>query len=344
MRVVFENGMQNKFIMEAVHKTNCKSMRQFALKLNLLPRTVQNWSVEKHHLPKIQFEKIIEIEPDLKVYEKYIKCFKNSNWGQQLGGKNCYKIIIQKYGYEEIERRQRNGLEKARKLIKSGMVRQSKPIIIDLTNEKFLEFYGLLLGDGWLSKSYNKKYDKIIWTIGVSGHSENDRQYLLEKVKPMIKEMFNRKAYVKFKKDCRGMEIIFGHKNLIKFMNEQLDFPIGIKNNLTINEDISKDWNRLKFVIRGIFDTDGSIYLDKTPVGKPYPTISISMKAPILISQIRKMLLENGFKVQLRKDKDEIKLKGYKQVNKWFNEIGSSNENHLKKYRVWLNAPVAQLG
>ena len=53
-----------------------------------------------------------------------------------------------------------------------------------LDNKEFLEFYGVLLGDGWLSNYSYKK--KKFWVIGISGDSNKDRKYHLERLKPII--------------------------------------------------------------------------------------------------------------------------------------------------------------
>jgi len=111
----------------------------------------------------------------------------------------------------------------------------------------------------------------------------------------IINKLFIRKFTTKYKKNKDAMEIIFSYKYLILFMNKELGFPIGKKINLKIDNRIVKDWSKLKYTIRGIFDTDGCFYLDKTPVGRPYPCISISMKAPILIKQIYSSLIDMGF-------------------------------------------------
>jgi hypothetical protein len=74
-------------------------------------------------------------------------------------------------------------------------------------------------------------------------------------------------------------------------MNRGLNFPIGKKVNLKIHNKVyDGGFDKVKHVIRGILDTDGCIIIDKTPAGKPYPCISIKMKAPILIKQMADIL------------------------------------------------------
>ncbi len=157
----------------------------------------------------------------------------------------------------------------------------------------------------------------------------------------IINQLFNRKITIKYKKQSNAMEILFSHKYLVLFLNKILDFPIGKKYNLAIKNDLLKEWRKAKYIIRGIFDTDGSFYLDKTPSKTPYPSISISMKFPILIKQIYKSLINRNFKVYYNIRKNNIHriiLKGRKQLDKWMKEIGSSNQKHAVK----INALVAQ--
>lgn len=210
-----------------------------------------------------------------------------------------------------------------------------------LTIPLFLEFYGALLGDGWLSSlSYNYKNKKSLWWVGISGHSILDKEYLMF-LKEIINTLFNKQTMIKYKKSKKGMEILFCHKQLILFMNKKLGFPIGKKINLKIYKNFSNNWGKMKYIIRGLFDTDGCFYLEKTSSGKGYPCIFISMKSPILIRQVYDILISNGFKLGYRiKDGDmhTITLKGNEQLDKWMNEIGSSNQKHTNK----INALVAQ--
>ena len=157
----------------------------------------------------------------------------------------------------------------------------------------FLEFYGALLGDGWLSALSNEK--KKLWWVGVSCHAKLDKSYL-EYLAKNIKTLFKKEVYFKFKKGTNGLEFILCHKALLLFLNRELGFPIGLKSDLKIADGIAADWEKLKPVIRGIFDTDGCFYLDKTPVGRPYPCLSITMKAPVLLGQIKEQLVNHGFK------------------------------------------------
>ena len=332
MRILLSPKDKKKLVNYLKNKTNSKTLKELSAAINIKFKTLNHLIYcNEAYIP----DRLIYPEFQLKILDR-----KPDNWGKIKGGKKTYQIIIQKYGVEEIKRRQSIGGKSSSK--KRG-INQHNNFKIDINHPNFLEFYGALLGDGWISKlEYEKNKKQVYWIIGLSGHSDLDRDYLTKKIKPIIEHLFKRKVLVKFKKNCNGMEIVFSCKELILFLNKKMNFPIGLKHDLEIPKKISDDWKKLKLVIRGIFDTDGSFYFDKTPVGRPYPVVSICMKEPILLLQITKRLLEQGFKVQ--QGKKQILLKGSIQTNKWFKEIQPSNNKHINKYLNWINAPVAQSG
>ncbi|MAH03335.1 hypothetical protein CMI39_00955 [Candidatus Pacearchaeota archaeon] len=313
------------------YKSN--SLSNLSKKMMISRNTLDEWRYNyKRYIPKKLIPK--EIFKDLEILDK-----QNNNWGRAKGGKKTYKVLLKKYGSEEIRKRQSNGGKKSKR---KYIEQLSK---LDLKNSLFLEFYGILLGDGWIGIYHHK--NKTINLIGISGHSKLDREFFLY-CKRNIKELFNRKAYLKERPNYNSIELQISHKALLKTLNKELEFPIGKKINLKIHKKIlNLGFNSLKYVIRGIFDTDGCFYLDKTPVGNPYPCIAIEMKAPILIKQMNDILKKEGFKVIYKKDRNDSKkgqsritLKGSIQLKKWMKEIGSSNPRHLNK----INALVAQSG
>lgn len=320
MRVLISVESKRRLLKYLKEKHGSNSLRDLSVKLGISKRTLGDWIYIPHrYIPQKFLPEEIELEK-LNVQE--------DDWGRTLGGKRAYRKIVEKYGKDEIKRRQSNGGKAAIK----KMNRLGKEFCIDIENPLFLEFYGVLLGDGWLSKL--NYHQKNIWIVGVSGNSILDKEFF-SYLKRNIKELFNRNAYIKKIKHVNALEMIFGHKAFVKAMNNELGFPIGKKIDLEINSEIySQGYEKMKPVLRGIFDTDGSLYFDKTPANKPYPCISITMKAPKLIRQVYDLLKQQGFKPQHIKRRtpiEEIRLKGTKQLKKWMQEIGSSNQRHLRK-------------
>ena len=314
-------------------KYNVETTKELSEKMNINLGTLKDWLYEeKRYIPE---KYIVKNSID----EKYILDKQEDNWGNVIGGKKTYKILIKKYGIEEIRRRQSIGGKKA--IIKNRM-KNMLPINIDLNNDLFLEFLGVLLGDGWLSKlKYKNKFTHL---IGISGHKINDEDFHFY-LKNNINYLFQRSPYMKEIPKNNARELLFSHVSLFEYLNKELEFPIGKKKNLKLNKQIlDLGYNKIKHIIRGMFDTDGSFYFDKTPVGRPYPCLDITMKQPILMEQIYNQLISQGFKAYHNKSNiraDKITLKGSKQLKKWMLEIGSSNPY---KRRMMEKALVAQLG
>ena len=335
MRILPSKESKHFLLEELKKKHGVNSMRSLSLKLGVSKNFLDKlFYIEKRYLPDFLIPS--RILDKLDIIDK-----QEDNWGRVKGGKEAYKKLINKYGISGMRNRQINGGSAAMRNPNNSF---NKPFVIDINDSRFLEIYGILLGDGWLS---NLNYrGKDIWLVGISGDKRLDKEFYFY-LKKNILNLFQRRAYIKIRKNNNSMEINFGHKMLIKALNEELNFPIGVKNNLEIDKKIMVlSYEKLKYVIRGIFDTDGSFYLDKTSSGNPYPVISIEMKERKLIKQLYGILLNHGFKVshRLGHDKkegsDRITLKGRIQLEKWMKEIGSSNLRHLNK----INALVTQPG
>ncbi len=334
MKILLSKESKKELLQSMKDRNNSKSLFDLAKKLGVSKNTLDNWFYNpKRYIPGGIIPS--ELLKKLKIVDK-----QEDNWGKVKGGKKTYKVILKKYGINEIKRRQSLGGKKS--VLQKR--KKEEEFELDINHPLFLEFYGILLGDGWIGE-YSFK-NKKIRLIGISGHYTLDRDFFMY-CKKNIKQLFNRKAYFKEKPKTNSIELQISHGGLFNFLSKQLNFPIGKKGvGLKIHEDlIALGFDKLKYIIRGIFDTDGCFYLDKTPAGLPYPCISIKMKAPILIRQLHDILKKQGFKLiykEYSKDKggqSRITLKGRKQISQWMNYIGSSNLRHLNKMNKlsWCN-------
>lgn len=336
MRILISKEDRKRLLQLLKEKYNCESVKLLSEKMKVSYPILEGWFYTSQYISKENIP--LEVLNKINILDE-----KDDNWGRVKGGKKTYQILVEKYGIQEIRKRQSNGGKKSiHNLIKGNKRFTEKLLEIDIADPIFLEFYGILIGDGWLSKLKYK--NKITHLIGISGHKEFDKELHLY-CKENIGKMFNRSPYLKEIKNCNGRELLFSHKGLFNFLVNDMHFPIGKKLDISLPKKISAlGYNGIKHIIRGMFDTDGSFYLDKTPSGNPYPCICITMRQPSLIEYVRDILLKEGFKVYYRKGRYpnvEIKLKGSKQLKKWLNEIGSSNPYKL---RLMNNARVAQPG
>jgi len=129
---------------------------------------------------------------------------------------------------------------------------------------KLAEFYGIMLGDGnsYKTSFYNSRTDKRgVYVIRVVGHSKLDIDYLIDYVKPLIEKLFEVNVKVR-KHNVRNFITLDAYgKQLVDFL-ELKGFSSGnkIKNKLKIPKWIKENKNYLKVCLRGLYDTDGSVY------------------------------------------------------------------------------------
>lgn len=104
---------------------------------------------------------------------------------------------------------------------------------------------------------------------------------------------------------------------------------------------LEKGWNYVKWTIRGIMDTDGTLFFSKKTYKLPvYPTLEIRTHSRTLASQITDVLLQNGFRARPRGNEKRgyhMALYGKKMLEKWIEEIGFSNPRHMNKLQKHKN-------
>ncbi len=191
------------------------------------------------------------------------------------------------------------------------------------------ELIGALIGDGYIYRK-NRKYQ-----IGIVGSPLTDKEYL-KKLKELISQEW--KKAVKIKLRSGALRMVFDSKEICGFLiNDMKMFHgKGKCQNIKIPKKIYENWDLARHTIRGIADTDGSVFVSKKPGIEKYPCIEITTTSKNLSNQLRKLLDENGFRVTTRIEKRKkpnpnalpsykITLNGKKNLKKWVDEIGFTN-------------------
>lgn len=211
--------------------------------------------------------------------------------------------------------------------------------------EKFALLFGILAGDGCLSKHINKK-DRAFHFISITGNYYDDKPFFKTVVVPLINSLRKTKKEtpVRERSNYGKIEINFCDKELFNKMNK-LGFPIGKKGQQLIIPQTFYEKELVKYVVQGFFATDGSLVLTKNP-NKFYPRIEGTGISKNLISQVCDYLKEVGmigyfYKAKRNKidDKWGIRQQQYRfQFNGksnllLFNElVGFINPKHKQKF------------
>jgi len=209
--------------------------------------------------------------------------------------------------------------------------------------------YGIMLGDGGLSKHINKK-GQVCYFISISGNYYDDKPFYNKVVLPLLDRLRgNKKTKYRERKKYGKIELNFTDKIFLNKLNE-IGFPIGKKGNKLEIPKIFYDKKLLKYIVQGFFATDGSIVLTKNP-NKFYPRLEAHGIAPTLIKQVKDYLLSLGLKGKFyeckRKNKNYFGTKHQTQYRFQFNgkenlllfknQVGFINPKQKEKFLHFLD-------
>jgi len=203
---------------------------------------------------------------------------------------------------------------------------------------EFAELYGVVMGDG------NVWTNGGTYEIAVAGDL-NEKEYfyylseLMEKTLGKQPRVFYRQG---------ALRLVLRSRKAF----EKLVFAgmlVG-KNKSTkgLPEEIVCDEELFFAAVRGLFDTDGTIFYSAKPGILSYPSIEITNCNEKLVKQVCDGLAKRGFRPTLRhrlenRETYKIGLYGKKQLALWQEKIGASNPKKRKKLfltsaPIWRNA------
>jgi intein/homing endonuclease len=225
------------------------------------------------------------------------------------------------------------------------MLSSTKVEMKDKLTSELAELAGMLVADGCIQKNY-----LCLW-----GNITEDKEYYEEIIKLLFFKVFNVKIKTHEKKSNSVYGFYLCSKEIISFLNQELNFSIGNKTyDVSVPPQIFNSTNNeiICSFIRGYVDCDGCLnftrqfgkYCEFKRKHHTYPRIFISSVSKQLIEQISELLLRLGIKHYLRQitPKDIkcakvhiITINGIKRLNQWMNLIGFNNPSKISKYLVW---------
>ena len=177
-------------------------------------------------------------------------------------------------------------------------------------------------------------YPKINhYRLKITLDSIKDREYM-EYIKILIKKVFNEKAIIDFRKNENTVDILLYKRKVIREL-----IKIGLKK--------SPKWERAiipsqflteeleKYVLRGYFDTDGSVIITNNN-GTIYPRLEMKICPSPMQIQFIEILKRKRFKFgvyQIGRGEIRIQMNGISQLKKWKEDVGFSNSKHINKIK-----------
>ncbi len=294
MRALFEKGVQRDLILREKKHLNL-TWRDFSRKLGIKPGKLHAYYYEETLLPSEIFEKFVLKES----YRNKILELRKEGWGRILGGKNS------------------NG--------------NTKAINLPETSLELAEFFGIMLGDGNLTKL--KGYKLGTYEARIVGDSRNDKDYLFSYVKPLIERLFKVEVKVFKQKQRNAMVLVVQGRRLVDFL-ESKGFVPGdkLKNNLIIPAWIVSNKKFLRVCLRGLYDTDGTVY--KLTNQNSHQIVFTNYNIHLL-NQVRDSLISFGINPSRISRNRDVMITKKSELKRFLKEVGFRNFKHLKKVKMW---------
>lgn len=205
-------------------------------------------------------------------------------------------------------------------------------------------FTGLCFGDG--SVTYRKGTDRIRFQL--RGDATEEREFYEDTVIPLCNELiglpfFGREVNTihDVKRNCFGVSV---ESPKIKPLFDEIDYPIGRKEDLTIPEWVREELTTLKAFVRGLFDTDGHIsYYEPNTSSSTLPSVgraSIASKFSSLVEDLSEAFIRLDIKHHTRfftrHGRKYWRIEVFKpHVRDFWGEIQPLNTKHTTKFEIW---------
>lgn len=322
MRIQFAKGRQQYFIDAVCRKLN-KNLKELSAELNIQNKVgysaVKHYHQERLLLPLIIAEELSRIS-NIEWENFEHKNLLLDNWGMIKGGKNGYQSLVKKYPHMLAKWRQ-IGMKKF--IVFAGKNR--KKVILPKMNKELAEFIGICLGDGTLTKYF----------LRISLDARYDLSYA-DYIMNLIFRIFGIQARLR-KENGKNLIYVTLHSiTVCEFLHEKCGLPFGDKiiNAASIPKLIIVNPELIKNCIRGLIDTDGTIYRGDTVY-----FYSNNIK---LIMQVKKV--NSKLKIFTHVDDTRICTNSWPHTISYFRKIGSSNlknvirfsERYYKNKRIYV--------
>jgi len=313
-RVIFlNNDIRDTFFLLLKKKFN--SWKNLRTKFKLYKSRLDYFRSGKISIPYSTFLEFLNHVDNKKYFLSNIQ-IKDQNWGRIKGGKKTYEL------YQNI-------FDEGRKK-GSSIVKYKFDINTRLTND-LSEVLGAFIGDGF-TNSYGTTY-----MTQFTGDNRSEREYYINKIIPTIKKI---SSYCNPILSNKGntLKLTIYSKEFHNLLVNRFKLKPGKKvYDVTIPDEILKSGKKeiISSCIRGIFDTDGSVYFDKRNKYRiPYIRICLKMESKNLIKQIYLHLLDLGIKPKLVDNNRIIQINGVQKSKEYIKFIGFSNPRNLKKIKA----------
>lgn len=217
-------------------------------------------------------------------------------------------------------------------------------------NAKIAELLGAFIGDGWIESSQKGLY--------ITGDKLEDKDYYALHLAPLFSEVLSKVnprdfpywgvyGIACYKKEVIHRCLAMGWEPGTKALTAKIPSQIMASKNPDIH----------KALLRGIFDTDGSFWCERSRAKTStswkqkyhsHPEIQLGSSSLELLKQAKLLLDQLGIESNISlRGKEGVKnnrkvhnsyglrIRKTPDIQKWFKVVGSSNPRHQTRHNVW---------
>ena len=298
-----------------------------AKRLGVSSRSVRDWRRRKFTIPAHHFYALIKLA---KLSDSDIRFSSRSQWQHtSVAGKAGGAAYIKKYGsIGSSESRALGGLNSynLRKSSKKDIFAR-RDFRTPGPSPQLAEFVGIMIGDGTVGK----------YQISIALDMITDKIYA-DFVASLVEDLFHIRPGV-YLREKQGRIVIAVSSVALSEYLQGLGLLAGnkLRYGVTLPGWVRNNPEFSKACLRGLFDTDGSVYQETHRLRNAiysYPRLSLVSYSKPLRDAAYDELNRFGISALIRNDRD-VKIERFTDIKRYFTVIGTSNGKHLARWHAY---------
>ncbi len=290
-------------------------------------RSFSDWKSGELLMPTHVFQVLLRISRVARPQYEILK----EHWNKSDAGRAGAIRRIELYGPPGTqEGRRKGGLASTQKLMKNPDWARERGFIVrkkickPKNLEKLAECIGIILGDGTIAQM------QVVVTV----HRIDDFEFALH-IQNLFTEVFGFTPSWIDQKKKNVIAITASRVDLVEYLLKKgMKRGDKVRQQVGIPKCVMVVKRARSACLKGLFDTDGCFYVDKHRIkGRMYFNCAMSFTN-------RSLPLLDFFKAELERrgyhpthnSKWNVSLRREDEIARYFNEIGSSNSKHVKKF------------
>ncbi len=323
-RAVFPPGQQALFLQQV---EGVIGVRKMATACKCSERTIRDWRREKFLMSEACVL-LLAAEAGLPVPTNFVS--QPQYVHTSAAGKRGGKALIDKFGRVPVDEALRK--EKWREWwdtkgqFAEHKMLSAKEISIPKVSSELAEYVGVILGDGGISAAQ----------VTVTLHHKDDLEYAAF-VTNLTERLFSMKPSVYHLEEKSVNVIVVSRVELVRYLNSiELQTGNKVAHQVDIPNWIKESAELSIACLRGLIDTDGCVFTHTYKSrGKvySYKKIDFTSASEPLRKSVFAILQSLDMTPRLT-NHNSIRLESIKDVERYFEIVGSHNPKHLNRYRT----------